>query len=650
MLQLTKIVLTITCMMLLVQNLHSQEASPFSKVKPVAGKMRPLQFPEVKPSGWLLEQIRDNLEGFTGHLDSLVPALIVNDDIYGKDRLGKHTRPKSLGAITDNADEMQAQFFWWNSETQGNWLDGYLRSAILAGDQFSIRKLRDKIAYLLSTQDSDGYLGIYDRELRYNFTGENGELWSKTTLMRALLAWYGYSGDSKVLDAVVAATTDVMKNWPAWSSHPFLSSTPDVGGLSHGLAFTDILEELWRITGDEKYRDYCIFLYADFSGQKLNEDAQFAKLNDSSLRLKGHAVHTTEHLRSVAAAAYASGDPRLLEALDRFQAKLEPCLSPSGGPAGDEWIAGQYADATLKGYEYCSIHELMVSYLDLMARTGAPSYGDLAERIFFNAAQGSRHPAESSIAYLRTDNSYAMTGGLNGDTSIKNQTRYKFSPVHQDVAVCCVPNAGRIAPWFVQNMWMRDDRGLVAALLGPCSLETTFDGSPVSITETTDYPYRNRITFRISSEVPFELRIRKPEWVKEFSLNTPYRESGGYIVVSWKSRSGSSIVLELKSEPRALKDHNGETYFTRGPLLLARPVDGIPFTVKTYPQSGFRDLEYSPLRNDILQLDGDPALKPSGPTDCTVRLFSELTKKKSEVRLIPLGKTILRQVTFKEKK
>ncbi len=60
-----------------------------------------------------------------------------------------------------------------------------------------------------------------------------------------------------------------------------------------------------------------------------------------------------------------------------------------------------------------------------------------------------------------------MTGGLNGDTSNEHQTRYKYSPVHQDAAVCCVPNAGRITPYYVTSMWMKHEEGSVATLLGP---------------------------------------------------------------------------------------------------------------------------------------------------------------------------------------
>ena len=118
---------------------------------------------------------------------------------------------------------------------------------------------------ILATQDPDGYLGIYARDLRYRFDGENGELWAKTTLLRGLLAWYDYSRDNAVLIAIERAVDDVMRHYPADASHPFYSKTPDVGGLSHGLMFTDVLESLYRLTGRSTYLDYALFLYKDFS-------------------------------------------------------------------------------------------------------------------------------------------------------------------------------------------------------------------------------------------------------------------------------------------------------------------------------------------------------------------------------------------------
>jgi len=629
---------------------EAQHIPSFQKIGSLGESFHILSFSEIKPLGWIREQIRDNLNGFTGHLDSLVPALISGDDIYGKDRLSRHIKSKDVGAITGNG-ELQPQFLWWNSETQSNWRDGYIRSAILCGDLYHLAKARDYVSLILSTQDKDGYLGIYDNDLRYKFNDENGELWSKTTLLRGLLAWYEYTKDSAVLKAIEAAVENVMKNYPVYNSHPFYSVNPNAGGLTHGLTFTDVLEELWRLNGKTEYRDYCIFLYRDFSEQTLNEDAQFEKLSDKNQMLKGHGVHTYEHLRPVAAAFYASGNPALRTVLKNFLQKISLATTVSGGPVGDEWVDGRTADATSGGYEYCSIHELMNSYADLLAKTGDADFGELAEKIFFNAAQGARNPFESSIAYLKTDNSYSMCGGLNGDTTVKTQTRYKYSPVHQDVAVCCVPNAGRIAPYFVQNMWMKNGQGLIACLLGPCELETSFKGKRVNIQENTEYPYDNFISFIVTAGgSEFDLKIRRPEWAKKIAVSEEYREEDGYLIIHkiWQGRQ--TINIQLYPQVQIRKDLNGEYYFTYGALVLARPVPGIGREMKTYPLKGFSDMYYRPVNLSLLQFANKKVkqINLKKPEFSTV-LYNPVSRKPEPVILVPLGQTILRQVTFKPK-
>src|SRR5690606_34339138 len=112
------------------------------------------------------------------------------------------------------------------------------------------------------------------------------------------------------------------------------------------------------------------FCYRDFSEQALNEDAQFLKLMDTSLMLNGHGVHTYEHLRAVAAATYVSGNDHLRVALNNFLKKIDKTITATGGPVGDEWIGGKGADATSRGYEYCSLHELLHSYAELFIKTG----------------------------------------------------------------------------------------------------------------------------------------------------------------------------------------------------------------------------------------------------------------------------------------
>ncbi|MBS1491775.1 MAG: glycoside hydrolase family 127 protein [Bacteroidetes bacterium] len=615
-------------------------------MKTISEEYTILPITSVKPEGWLREQIQKNLDGFTGRLDTLVPALILEDQIYGQNRLSKKIKNKNVGALGD-AGDWQIQFLWWNSETQSNWRDGYIRSALLTNDEHHLRKLSQYIRYILSTQDKDGYLGIYDDDIRYKFDNENGELWAKSSLLRGLLAWYEYTGDKNVLNAIERAIQNVMDNYPATASHPFYSKQPNVGGTSHGLTITDVLESLYRITGNKKYQDYCLFLYKDFSEQALNEDVQYLKLINDTLPLKGHGVHTYEHVRSVAAAYMASGHPQLKKALDSFLKKIYKETTASGAAVGDEWIRGIGADATQRGYEYCSLQELMHSYLSLMVKFGDQSMADKAEKIFFNAAQGARHPEKSCIAYLKSDNSYEMTGGLNGETRDKNQTRYSYSPVHQEVAVCCVPNAGRIAPYFVQHMWLKTDHSIVAALLGPSMVTTSIGNDTISIKEETYYPFGNIIRFEVTAHSQFALKIRKPDWVSAFLLTEGYREENGFIIIE-KNWSGTQTV-ELKFNPEVVvrEDINHEKYFTYGALVLAHPIEALEQRGKSFPLAGFYNYKYLPKEKVEYLYAHEKVLADPVQLKFKTLLINARTKQKDTVYLVPMKETILRQITFK---
>lgn len=649
--------ITLQCVLvmsiMLMHDARAQHESPFDIINQIPEALSPLNLSQVMPTGWLKTQLEENLRGFTGHLDSLVPELIIEDDIYGTDRLTRQVKSKDLGALSD-AGEWQVQFLWWNSETQGNWWDGYIRSAILTNDTGHLKKIKAHIQSILATQDTDGYLGIYDTDLRYNFETENGELWAKTTLLRSLLAWYAYTGDSVVWIAVKRAVDNVMVNYPPGLSHPFHIHKPDAGGLTHGLVFTDVLETMYRLTGHQAYLDYCLFLYRDFSQQELNEDGQYDKLVKPGVPLLGHGVHTYEQLRPLAVSYYASGNVQLKTAMDIFLQKIEITTNPSGAPTGDEFIGGRNADATHSGYEYCAVHELMDSYISLLIKTGDVSYGDKVERLFFNAAQGARHPSASAICYLKTDNSYYLTGGKNGDTSDKNQTRYRYSPVHKEAAVCCVPNAGRIGPYYIQHMWMQEDNALVAELLGPCEVSTIMGGHRILLKEITEYPYAHKIRFEVSTGEPmkFQLKIRKPSWANDVKSSLPYTLKDGYIVIDKTWGKTTVLSIEFISQPVLQHTSQGEIYFTYGPLVLAHPIEAVETITRQYAVSTCKEMKYAPVPKTIYQYISKPGPqikeRRDKPMNFLTSMFNPDSGIEETIDLVPMGQTILRQVTFQQ--
>jgi DUF1680 family protein len=621
-----------------------------------------LPFGITKPLGWLRAQMTHDLEhGFVGHLDELVPDLIQRDDIYGTNRLTKAATTKELGVVAKES-QWEVQFLWWNSETQSNWLDGMLRSALLLEHYPFIEKARVLIEHLLTTQDSDGYLGIYAPDLRFNFTGENGELWAQASLYRVLLGWYEATDDERAFAAVRRAVNVTMRAYPIGQSHPF-DVKDDFAGVGHGLVFTDILDRLYQLIGDAQYLTYARWLYDEYSRQPLSQDdIQLSHVLEADCRFKAHGVHTYEHLRSLLTASFAANDPQMDSALASALTKLETCLTPSGGPIGDEFIAGREADASETGYEYCSLHESLDTYTHLLQKTGDLHWADRAEWLFFNAAQGARHPSESSIAYLKTDNSFSMTGPLHPDDPQDPQNpqiRYKYSPVHQDVAVCCVPNAGRIAPYYVKAMWLRSGEGLVKALYGNSELQTEIGGAKIKITETTNYPFDMDITFNVEVSRPteFTLGFRQPDWCSEFRLSgvDDFKVQGNLIQIRKKWQTGDQLSLRFEADVK-IQPWRDETIFRYGALLFCLPLDGDFSSGREYAP-GFQDQYYTLADPSALQLHLPPQpdfklehhpfnpSKPFGSLSLQGTLI-DINGNPRSVRLLPLGRSILRRVTF----
>lgn len=632
--------LLITYLLLIVTALNAQEY--------LSEKFQPLPFGSIKPGGWLKEQMLKDINGFVGNLDQIVPDLI-SDPIYGKGRLQKNSKAKDLGNHKEGDAVGDEQYKWWNSETQSNWWDGYLRNAFLLDDKKGIEKGEKYVETILATQDEDGYIGIYDKELRYKFNSENGELWSKASLYRGLLAYYEYTHDKKVFDALERAVENVMQNYPINASSPFNSGTSFNGGVSHGLTFTDVLERMYFHTKDEKYRKYALFLYKDFSNTYQSEaDAQLKNILNPEYKLKSHGVHTFEHIRALIIAAYADNNTELDNALKIYLDRIKNATTISGGAIGDEWIAGRNSDATHTGYEYCSLQELSDSYCLLFQKTGNAETGDLVENTFYNAAQGSRNPNHSCIAYLKTDNSYEMLGTKNGEIEPdRKQTRYKYSPAHQDVAVCCNPNAGRISPYFVQNSWMKENETtFVATLLMPNILETTLNGNKIQIENVTQYPYENDLKFVIAQANPsnFTIKIRKPTWVKKIKTNEKYRIENNFIVIERDFLSNDYVNISFETDIQVKTDNTGSHYFTYGALLYALPINAKEIVGKTY-QSEFIDFTYQPFSLTKYSYRKSKLTKYS-EGKIIAELINQSTGKSEKVELIPIGKTILRQATF----
>ena len=512
----------------------------------------------VRPRGWLRAQMKRDLDdGFAGRLDALSPHV-------GRDLFAQRLETTAGTAV------------WWDAESRGNWLWGYAMLAHLADAPTHCERVDGLVSSLRATQDPDGYLGIHVRAARFpGGDAENGELWAQSRALLVLLAHHELTGDRASLDAACGAADLTLRQYGAERPHFGRRSTvADRTGMTHGLCYVDALQALHELTGDERYRQFGQWLLQDFDAWQVpfpNDDLCAANLADPERSLRGHAVHTAEHLRAL---AFGSRDATRI---DQALRKLRQSTTPSGALIGDESLHGlPRADAA---YEYCTLTELLFSLARLAQRLRDPGLGDWMERLAFNAAQGARQPDGRAIAYLcsdtRTDalasrpDSYSLLTGRHG--------RFKLSPTHDDVACCCNPNATRLLPHYVAAMWfaLADSPGLAALLYGPSEVQAVVAGCPVTVRQDTAYPFEDDIRFdvRASAPVRMALWLRKPAWATAAVLQgVTGVEQGGWIVIDRLWSSDLQFTLHLTSAVRTEPYPGGGVAVLRGPLQFVQPI------------------------------------------------------------------------------
>lgn len=604
---------------------------------------------EVKPAGWIKEQmLRDLHEGFAGSLDRLCRE--ASSDIFVSNR--------NSAAMQNKGNELGVN--WWNGETEGNWRAGYIMMAYLTEDLAAMQEADRYVKHILASQDADGYLGVFAPDMRYV---HQGELWTQACLLRGLLAYWELTHKPEVYKAVRRAVDLTIRTYQSGGK-----SLPK--GESHDLMIIDVLEQLYQVSGNPKYRDFALWFYDQWSKTESKWDATLPSLLDMSKGFTDHGVHTYENIRVPLFLAVATSRRDIQQAAQNAFVKVAHYSEPSGSGVSQELIGNLRPDPWHTEYEYCATKELQLTFESALQKTGRSEYGDRVELIWFNAAQGARLPNGSAISYLTSDNRLRCDGkAIDGK---EPQKRNKFSPTHSDVAVCCNPNATQVAALFVRGMWMRDSEGsLVAMLYGPSTVSTLINGVAFQIEERTQYPFRPTVEFIIHPEKELQTTIhfRNPLWSPETRIQcdgAKIKREGEYWSVQKRWQAGDTVSLEFKREIQKVHAINGEVAVKYGALLFAEPVASTKLTIKRYSFKGFEDSYYQPRFEATATSLRSQALRPSTltvgyplhrsnslhPFDTPlIELRGQLISSKDgpphPITLIPLGNaSLLRRLTF----
>ena len=158
---------------------------------------------------------------------------------------------------------------------------------------------------------------------------------------------------------------------------------------------------------------------------------------------------------------------------------------------------------------------------------------------------------------------------------------------------CCTVNMPQGLPKYLSASYVRVGKsGLGHALLGPTTVSTSLgDGTNVTVTCNTNYPFSDTLSYDITSDQAFDFSVRVPGWAvsSTFSVNhhnnmktaTPDGHTG---MVTLNVPAGkNSVQYTLGAQIQAVNRSNDTVAVYYGALLYALDVGQ---TVEVLPPDG----------------------------------------------------------------
>lgn len=511
--------------------------------------LSPLPCGSIKPEGWLKYELETMTEGLVGRLYETSEFLVPGN-----------------GWLDANGE------IGW--EEQPYWLRSFIKLAVLTGNRRCLEVSKEWIEKILATQDEDGWYGpqylksspvISGNEVK----GYVNDIWGHMIMSEALLSWYEYTGDKRILDLLDRffiycnslegdeLIRSIRKAAPSGDFHIGNGKIPNWHwSVQHSRSgdMVPVLFRMYELTGKHVYLS-------------LSDRMMASLRSPGALFLDQHTVNFAQKIsywtvywrRSHNVADYKNA----YYWYDLHMAEWGQM--PRGIYAADENFRIGCTDPRY-GCESCSWAELTRSFQLISDVTGDTRWADRNEDIVFNHASAAYTPDWKELHYITaanqvscdvmTDHNYYNSGPMAAYSSRNFR--------------CCRHNAALTYPLFCENLVKRaEDGALVFWMYAPCSGET----EDASWKLETAYPFRETAELDIQLKKNTVLRFRVPAWATSFEVKVgkaSYSAAPGRLaeLILKKGRHTLHLAMEAGCSyffwPR-----NGGVSVDRGPLTYS---------------------------------------------------------------------------------
>jgi uncharacterized protein len=500
----------------------------------------PLPLGQIKPTGWLRQQLQIQADGLSGALDQFWPD-IQDSSWFGGSAEGWERAPY--------------------------WLDGVIPLAHLLDDAVLMARIKSYIDYIVSHQADDGWLGPRDANVENIEATAEYDPWGLILALKMLVQYHEISQEPEVLDAVkrcLRMMDQHMDRTPLfnWSQYRWFESLVSIYYVY------ELTNEDWLIDLARKFFEQGF----DWKAFYKTDEVRTPNQRRGDWSFDKHVVNNAMAVKANALWWRVSGEQsdldfgrEMIAVLDRFHGMV------TGVFTGDECLSGKNP---VQGTELCAVAEYMFSLEQMQTVLADPLIGDRLEQVAFNALPATfgpdmwTHQYDQQVNQVQATDNQAHMWTTNGDASNTFGLEPHFG--------CCTSNMHQAWPKFAASLLMQtDDAGIAVVAYAPCEASFESNGAPVQVEVITDYPFRETIKIVVTTEAPvhFPLKLRIPQWATRATIAVDAQEylpqAGSYHSLDREWTGRTEVQLTLPMQPRTSRRYRNALAIERGPLVYS---------------------------------------------------------------------------------
>lgn len=510
------------------------------------------------------------------------------------------------------------------------YLDGLIPLAILLNDEELLKDTMKWIDSIILSQDENGFFGPV----------WNKDWWPRYVVLKALVPYYGATKDERIIpfmDKFLEYFYNNIDKMPPkfWASARAmeLSEAIEIVYIRTGRKYlTELTAKIKEYMYDwfsffnelpykkpmTEYMNRTVFNFFKNIGEPIDRiikrshkikpyppAGNVIKFNNSK---PVKTISLTHGVNIAMAIKYPVTYGMITDNKSLYKLPLKGYnqLMKYHGTANGLWTSDEHLSGAnpSNGTELCTVAEMMYSLEEMLSITGEPKYADILELMAYNTYPATFTPDMCAHQYVQQVNQIAADKRKRQFFDTDNEANaYGLEPNFG----CCAANMHQGFPKFAANACYRTNEGLAFMVYMPCTVRSTVKpGKRIGIKETTDYPFGDRVKFKIieGEDLNITLTFRIPAMTTAEVFYNGLSEGGfksGIVELKKKFNKGDTIEIDIDAPVSVVNNPDGSVSLRKGSLLLALKLEEKyinirgeePFNLRGF--TPLSDWNYAPL-------------------------------------------------------